>query len=372
MTHAEQEAAALRASGALEKTVVILLADHGESLGDHGELSHGYFIYQSTLHVPLIMHWPDGGPNLAGRISQPAGLIDVAPTILDALHFPAPPSFDGVSLLNQAYSNAIYSESVYARDSFRWAALRSLRTGRWKYIDAPHPELFDLEKDPGEQSNLVRANAAEAATLRSELSKIMALHARKQPAPARDTSDATKKALGSLGYLAGGSRKGSLHQGPDPKDRVAEYQMFDRALDAMYSQRLDTAIRGFRQILTLDRDNLPARGSLGDAYLRAGKPDDAVREWAAALAADPGYAPAAQALGELYLGRQDWTRARVYLQKALAAVPGDSTVAFELGVVERHLGMFKQAMEHLRAACGENPTSAACKDELREAMNAVR
>jgi tetratricopeptide (TPR) repeat protein len=143
--------------------------------------------------------------------------------------------------------------------------------------------------------------------------------------------------------------------------------MFDDALDAMYSERLDAAIRGFQQVLKLDRNNLPARGTLGEAYLRAGKPDEAVREWTAALAADPKFAPAAQALGELYIGRQVWIRARPYLQQALAAVPENTTILFEIGVVERNLGLFRDALEHLRVACGPNPASIACQAELREA-----
>jgi choline-sulfatase len=341
-------------NGWWKKSLVVVIADHGESLGDHGELSHGYFIYQSTLHVPLLAHWPDGAANHPQRISEPAGLIDVAPTILDALHLPAPPSFEGISVLHSS-AHAIYSESVYARDSFRWAALRSLRKGRWKYIEAPHPELFDLEKDAREQSNVVRANEATAAAMRAELSSLLAKHPRTNP-PAHDTADATKKAMGALGYLSGGSRKAPARDAPDPKDRLAEYQMFDRALDAMYSQRLDAAIRGFLQVLGLDKDNLAARGSLGDAYLRAGKPDQAAREWTAALALDPEYAPAAQALGEQFMSRQDWTKARAYLQQALAAAPGDSTVRAELGAVA----------EHLRIACHDNPSSAAC-GELHEA-----
>lgn len=362
----------LAQDGWWRKSMVVLLADHGESLGDHGELSHGYFIYESTLHVPLIVHWPDGAPKYPDRISQPAGLIDVAPTILDALRLPGPPSFDGVSLLKLNGARAVYGESVYARDSFHWAALRSLRMGRWKYIDAPRPELFDLEKDPAEQSNLVRANSAEAAALRSELARLMARHARAHPAPVRDSSGGTRAALGSLGYLSGGSRGAPPGQGPDPKDRLAEYQMFDRALDAMYSRRLDAAIRGLREVLKLDRDNLPDRERLGDAYLRAGKPGEAVREWTAALAANPEYAPVAQALGEFYMARQDWTKARPYLQRALAAASGDATVRFELGVVERHSGMFKEAMEHLRAACGANPSPIACQDELRAAERGTK
>jgi arylsulfatase A-like enzyme len=322
---------ALIENGWWKKSLVILLSDHGESLGDHGELSHGYFIYESTLHVPLIIHWPEGFPKLPDRVTEPAGLIDVAPTILDALHLPAPPSFDGISLLHNA-PHAIYSESVYARDSFNWAALRSVRVANWKYIEAPHPELYDLTKDPHEQSNLIRTNPSQAAALRPELSRLMASHPRPQNPPSRDTSAATKKALGSLGYLAGGARKPASNV--DPKDRLAEYQMFDRALDAMYSQRLDAAIKGFREILILDKNNVPARDTLGEAYMRAGKPSDAVREWAAALATDPQYAPAAQALGEYYISIKDWSKARGYL---LQIHSPDSTIRQELELVDRNL-----------------------------------
>jgi choline-sulfatase len=322
---------ALIENGWWKKSIVILIADHGESLGDHGELSHGYFIYESTLHVPLLIHWPEGAAKLPDRVTEPAALIDVAPTILDALHLPAPPSFDGISLLHNA-PHAIYSESVYARDSFNWAALRSLRVANWKYIEAPHPELYDLIKDRHEQSNLIRANPAQAAALRPELSRLMASHPRPQNPPSRDTSAAAKKALGSLGYLAGGSRKPASNV--DPKDRLAEYQMFDRALDAMYSQRLDAAIKGFREILILDKNNLPARDTLGDAYKRAGKPADAVREWTAALASDPQYVPAAQALGEYYISIKDWAKARAHLAQIHSP---DPTIRQELELVDRHL-----------------------------------
>jgi choline-sulfatase len=323
-------------NGWWKKSLVVVIGDHGESLGDHGELSHGYFIYESTLHVPLLIHWPDGMPKYPERASEPGGLIDVAPTILDAIHVAPPASFDGISLMHNG-AHAIYSESVYARDSFRWAALRSLRVEHWKYVDAPHAELFDLDKDPREQSNLVHANEAVAATLRAELLRLMAAHARANAPVAHDTSEAAKKALGSLGYLSGGAGKAPPRGGPDPKDRLTEYQMFDRALDAMYAQKLERAIRGFRQVLALDRNNLAAIDSLGDAYLRAGKPQEAVREWTAALATDPQYSPAAQALGEHYLKERDYAKARSYLEQALAAAPLDSTVRAELDVVEEKL-----------------------------------
>jgi len=357
----------LAQSGWWDKSLVVLLSDHGESLGEHGETSHGYFIYQSTLHVPLIVHWPAGEPKHPERVSQPAGLIDVAPTILDWLHIPIPASFEGESLVSSSAHepHAIASESVYARDAFRWAPLFSLRLGQWKYIEAPRSELYDVAKDPREQSNILAANSAEAASLRGELSRLRARYQQSQAAPAQDTSHGTREALKSLGYLAGGGPKAVNRSAPDPKDRIEEYQLFDRALDALYSRRLEAAIHGFQQVLAKDRNNLPALGNLGDAYLRAGQPDAAVREWTAALALDSGYSPAAQALGEHGLAEKNWAKAQQYLDQALAAAPGDHTVEFELAIAEENLGMFDKALEHVKAACGPNPPSS-CQNELRE------
>jgi arylsulfatase A-like enzyme len=255
----------LTQAGWWQRSLVVLLSDHGESLGDHGETSHGYFAYQSTLHVPLIVHWPADAANYPARSTQAAGLIDVAPTILDALHLPAQPSFEGASLMkfDEPPARPVYSESVYARDEFRWAALRSLRIGQWKFIDAPRAELYDLEKDPRELTNILRANSAEAATLRAELSKLLTRYAASAQPAKLDTSTGTRKALESLGYLSGTQRP-SAGKGPDPKDRIAEYQLFEKSLDAFYAHRLDAAIAGLRRVLAQDPGNAPAARALAE------------------------------------------------------------------------------------------------------------
>ena len=153
---------ALAQGGWWDRSLAVLLSDHGEGLGDHGESSHGYFIYQSTLQVPLIFHWPAGFAGQPSRVQRPAGLIDVAPTILDFLRVPAPASFEGTSLLGAA-PRAVYSESLHTHDSFGWAPLRSVRLGAYKYIEAPRPELYDLEKDPDERNNIVQRESRPGA-----------------------------------------------------------------------------------------------------------------------------------------------------------------------------------------------------------------
>ena len=182
----------LRKAGWWDRSLVVLTSDHGEGLGDHGESDHGYFIYESTLHVPLIVHWPQGAAKLPARVEQPVGLVDIAPSVLDFLKIPAPASFQGKSVLDGS-ARVVFSESVYARDSFGWAALRSLRSGGWKFIDAPKPELYDLSKDPGERRNLVTANAAQAATMRAQLAKFSAAPATAPVSAAANTADPQRK-----------------------------------------------------------------------------------------------------------------------------------------------------------------------------------
>jgi choline-sulfatase len=256
----------LAQAGWWQRSLVVLLADHGESLGDHGETSHGYFAYESTLHVPLMIHWPEGGEAYPARSTKAAGLIDVAPTILDALHLPAQPSFEGTSLMkfDDTPAHAVFSESVYARDEFHWAALRALRIGQWKLIEAPRAELYNLEKDPRELSNILRANSAEATTLRAELSKLITRYAGSGTPARLDTSNGTRTALESLGYLSGGQRGKPANKGPDPKDRIAEYQLFEKSLDAFYAHRLDSAITGLRRVLAQDPRNAPAAEALAE------------------------------------------------------------------------------------------------------------
>ncbi len=300
---------ALERDGLWNKALVILLADHGEGLGDHGETSHGYFIYESTMHVPLIIHWPAGASRYPKRVTEAGGLIDVAPTILDFLHIPAPPSFEGVSLLSADSGRMTYEESVYPQDSFGWAALRSVQLGSYKYIDAPKAELYDLSKDPGERMNILEAHPAEARSLKARLDGLMARYAPKQRQPSSsEIPEHTREVLGSLGYTAGG-RQAARGRAADPKDKLPEEEAYERGLTFLYSGRYSQASFTLRRIVAEDARNLPALGALGQAYLRSGNAARAVELWQQALERDPAYRPAAELIGEYWLGQKDYDKA---------------------------------------------------------------
>jgi len=183
----------------LSKTVIVVAGDHGESLGEHGERDHGIFLYQSTLQVPLVVCVP--GAAAARRVSGAASLVDVFPTVLHVLGVAVPMPVDGVNLVpalhdGRAPDRAIYAESMYAAH-FGWGALRMVRDGRFKFIDAAAPELYDLEADPAEHHNLAGERVATAVALRRELTGMAVGVARHDDGLSRDR----RQALAALGYI---------------------------------------------------------------------------------------------------------------------------------------------------------------------------
>ena len=381
-----------------EKSLVVVFGDHGEGLGDHQETDHGYYIYESTLHVPLIVHWPGkdrnskletgNSKNETGNsarfssfkfrvsYSSPVGLIDVAPTILDYLRLPAPASFEGVSHLGvlkageSVRPRAVYSESLYAHDAFRWAPLRALRVGKYKYIQAPKAELYELDADPHEQVNLLHKNAAMAAELQNELAKVLTRYAPSQRSTPAALSPETLAQLESLGYLAAEPRTdavGARHGVPlpDPKDRFAEFELYQSAFVAFTEGHTAAALPKFQWIVRTDPQNTLARFHLGECYLRIKKPQDALREWETVLKLDPQYAPAAEAIGQYWLEQGDYAKARRRFQQVVALTPESYTGHFQLAVADEHLGLLPEAREHLEIACKIAPHDENCVRELK-------
>jgi choline-sulfatase len=322
-------------TGWWDRSLVVLLSDHGESLGEHGEQTHGYFIYQSTAQVPLIFHWPTSAPSHPPKMTNPVGLIDVAPAILDFLHIRAPGTFEGRSLLNEDPQRAVFTESVYSHDAFGWAALRSLRVGSLKYIEAPKPELYDLSKDPKELNNLFTKNGADALPLKRRLASLMARYP-PQSKTASNVSPETKSALNSLGYLASGPR--STASGADPKDRLLQFQLYEKAENHLLSGRTDAAISVLKQILAQDPKNTLAQRDLGVAYVT-------------------------KAL---------YPQARTALERVVAVAPDDYVAQYELGLTFEHLNLMKEARGHLQAACKISPGAQQCKKELESVESQLR
>jgi arylsulfatase A-like enzyme/Tfp pilus assembly protein PilF len=348
----------LAAQSLLENTLIVLTSDHGESLGEHGEETHGYFIYESTLRVPLIFHWPAGGARYPARVDEPASLIDVAPSILDFLAISPPPQFRGRSLLrllrpHPPDTEPVYGESMYARDHLGCSPLRSIRAGRYKYIDAPKPELYDLATDSNEMQNRYEQNRSQALDLRARLQSLY--HGERRPAETTVNPEVLSR-LRSLGYLAGGPSRAV--SGADPKDRLREYERYGRAIRLANTGHLPEAIREFQRVLEEDGQNILARFYLSVCHYRSGRLDEAVKALDDTLTSAPDYPPAQELLGTIWLLKKDYVRARQQFARLAAVAPDSYGAHYNLAILAMREGRKEEAGQELRAAARADPGSA--------------
>jgi choline-sulfatase len=265
--------------GETSRTIVVVTADHGESLGEHGEGTHGIFLYDATLRVPLIM----AGPQIAaGRVSRTvARSIDVLPTLLDYAGLSQRTDVDGRSLRRAADGEQMsdapaYAESLYSDLELGWAPLHAWRTARFKFVKAPHPELYDLQNDPSEKANLAAEQSARVSDLSSQLEVALRHPTPSAPAPLVDPETADR--LRALGYVSGG--RASRPAGAalrDPKDGVGLLPRLNRGMSAARSEP-ELAIRELTAVLAEDPGLFMARRTRAVAYAAAGRHDLAIAD----------------------------------------------------------------------------------------------
>jgi Tfp pilus assembly protein PilF len=359
----------LREKSLFKNSLIVLTSDHGESLGEHGEKTHGYFIYESTLRVPLIVHWPRNGQQYPARVDTVASLMDVAPTILAVLGMSRPAPFQGQNLLGSLdgkrggiKQEEIYSESLYAHDHLNCSPLRSLRIGALKYIDAPKPELYDLAEDPGEQRNLYEPKHSVAAEMQRRLHALQSRYEGLVHEEGRPNAEAISR-LRSLGYL--GAATGSQpNSGPDPKDRLAEYLQYGDAIRFVSNGDLQQAIRAFHSVLQKDEKNVPARFDLAACFYRLQRFGEAVDELRKTLTFAPDYYRAEELLGTIWLQQRDYAKAREQFTHLLTIAPQNYGAHFNLGILAMREGKSDDALRELHAAAAVNPRSAPVHEAL--------
>jgi len=233
-----------------ESVLVVMTADHGEALGDHGEQTHGLFAYEATLHVPLVLWAPGLDP---GRRDELASHVDLLPTMLTAAGVAAPDGLAGRDLLAAEPGGPVYFESLTATLDRGWAPLRGVVDGNYKLIELPEPELYDLRSDRGETINLVTTERRVASRLARELPAESAWP------PSRDSASlGDEAALRDLGYLGGSAKpKTTYTAADDPKNLVHLDRKMHQAIDRFHRGRLDEAERLTREILA-ERDDMGA------------------------------------------------------------------------------------------------------------------
>ncbi len=269
-----------------ENTLVAVLSDHGESLGEHGEYTHGVFLYDATLRIVFLLSGP--GVPAGARIRPQARAIDFLPTILDLMGGKPPAPTQGVSLTpyfsgKEAATAVSYAETLYPKINMGWSELRAIRTNQWKYVRAPKAELYDLYRDPGETRNVIQDQAAEVRRLEAHLNVVIGKNS-VEKVETTAVDERTLSQLKSLGYVSGFmSRSYELKgQGTDPKDRTEVLRLIETVESGALS--MPRRIEVLRQVLAQDAADPHIYYDLGATYERAGRTADAMKLYREAIA----------------------------------------------------------------------------------------
>ena len=422
----------LKSLGLYDSTLLVITADHAESLGEHGEQTHAYFIYQSTIHVPLIVKTPGGAQGK--QVDQQVSIVDVVPTVLGLLGLLAPPQVQGEDLSRSLFGEDmpeggryLYCESLYPT-KYGCNPLRGLVHDKWKYIWTVKPELYDLLRDPAEAKNLVSEKPAMARDLKKRLRDILAVQGPDIADSSLKLDGQSAERLKSLGYV-GGSAVSTPREvdpnGDDPKDFIDLHRRVMKAWELYYLTQFDEARTACLEILEQRPMNLEASHILGDVaekegqyanavshysqYLAAaakasdpssqqtavpldfdvsrvhtklghalrslGKMDEATGHYSRAVKLDPDSFKAHANLGMALaaLGRQEKGRELDkgihHLRQALRLNSENPQVNYNLGLALLWQDKLEEAMGHLRAASGPNPHGAHAHYQLGVALS---
>jgi arylsulfatase A-like enzyme/Flp pilus assembly protein TadD len=347
-----------------EQTLVIVVGDHGEGLGEHGEKTHGFFIYNSTLHVPLVVKLPTHSQSKRKRVAAPVTLVDLLPTVLEFLGLPAPAPVQGKSLIGlisgkKVGSSDLYAESFLPRLHFNWSETRALQAGNYRFIEAPKPELYDLSRDPGELHNLYSEKKALAQELRGRLKAVIRKYSSSQELADKVGLDpALAERLKSLGYLAvdaGGNPTASGHNLADPKDRIEMYELVSAALSEAQQGHYDSSIEKLQAALRIEETSVPVHYLLGLNYYRKREFSAGVTHFRRVLELSPDYTLAIfhLALSYGHLGEVD--RAISLLKRTLELDPTHFSAAFNLGALYLKKEMIAEALEAFRRSVTIHP-----------------
>jgi arylsulfatase A-like enzyme/Tfp pilus assembly protein PilF len=345
---------AIESRGFGESTWILVTADHGEGLGEHGEDEHGVLVYESTLRVPLILKRPGGA---AGVEREPVSLVDVFPTLLEAAGLASP-----MNSLLAPKRRPLYFESYYGNLHFGWAPLRGVREGSWKLTIAPRSELFDLTADPREDRDVANERKGEARRLHAELQAIEA-RARTAAPPELLEPGAAEK-LASLGYLGATAKRST---GADPKDEIGKFSDFGRRLrDAtarFHRGDWRSALPLFEELAARDIQSFEVHLYLARCHQLAGDVASALREYEAASLIYDDHSVLHLERGRMLVQAGQLEAAAASFEKSLAMAPSADT-AIALATARRKLGDSTRAMEALRTALSLDAADADSWNEL--------
>lgn len=347
-------------------TLILLLSDHGEGLGQHGEDGHGYFLYDSTVRIAWIMDGP--GVPAGVRVQQQAREIDALPTVLDLLGGKASSAIQGTSMVPAFSGKTVpttysYEETLYPKINMGWSELRGIHTAHWMYIRAPRPELYDLDRDPGELNNIIATHPKEFRELEAELKRLSRLGSSDTETVSTAPMDQkTIDQLRSLGYV-GGSSGGNVElngKGIDPKDRIGVLRIFEQ-LEGPQGARLSPArkIALLQQGIEQDPTNPYLYSTLALQYRATGQNDLAIKTCLSALHHGIQNGAIFSLLGALYMHEGRSKEAILLLQQGVNIDPLNLERHENLASAYRQNGQIAEAERILRYVNGIQPNAPA-------------
>ena len=369
---------ALASLGLRDSTALIVTSDHGEGLGEHDESLHGFFVYQTTLRVPFLVRGPGIPPGR--RLERTVRLVDVFPTVLElaGLAVPRELALSGRSLAaalrgaEEPEEPTTYAETLVPLLQFGWSDLRVIREGRFKYVQAPRPELYDLREDPGERRDLAREKGPQATAMRAALAKMLdrERQIRREGSPA--PSDEVSEKLGALGYVGAGGPAETATPGADPKDKIDEFRIVNslirEALLAYHAKDSATSVRKLRQVLARGIESFEVHYYLARALVEQGRHAEAGRHFDEAARRVPAHAAAWQEAAECRVRAGDTAGALQRLRSGQAASPGDAGLRRREARLLRDLGRRDEARRAYEAALPLAPREALLRAELGELL----
>ncbi len=355
----------LHEHGLSEKTMVVAVGDHGESLGEHDELEHSLTLYDSVLNVPWIWAGPGAAP--AGRrVAQPVSLVGLRPTLLEMVGLRELGASKGRSLRGVVSGGEIAAGNCCSATDdplleHGWSPLRSLTTAAWKYIRSPEAELYDLTRDPHETQNLAAALPDQVRELDFQLTVLEGAMTRRQ-AEAVELSPKERRALASLGYLGGQNLReqptDSSQPLPDVKRMLPIYNKAEVAHRLVLEGNATDAEKRLRDLIRKEPDYLPARLFLAAALTQQSKFGESRELLEQALKDDPDNSEAHFQLGSVYLAQQQFAAAVAEFRRSLASKPNAVGVLFNMGQALMQLGDSQAAEDAFREVLELDPLYA--------------
>jgi arylsulfatase A-like enzyme/Tfp pilus assembly protein PilF len=384
----------LRSKGQLDRTLLAVTADHGESLGQHGEETHGLFVYDATLKVPLMLRQPDRLP--AGtRSARLVSGVDLAPTLLELLEQPPLPGIDGVSFAPAARGQAmqprapVYAEAELSLRAYGWAGLYALRDSRRKFIRGRQLELYDLDSDPDETKNTAFDALGDVGVWVQRLGELELTWADAEPETQQPVDAEARAKLAALGYVAGGARPPEREDRPDPGRFVQVHNLLLDVQRVVAQGALPPALELVEKALEVDPENPTAlelggtllcslgrcdegiprlqtaarlapysyqtQHNLGNALHLAGRLPEALAAYRAAVALHPFAGEAHYALGVVLAASGDAAGARVALEQAVDRDPALADAWNHLGILAEKAGDLADAREAYAGALATRP-----------------